>query len=105
MVNKQKRKIKYSKWQIEELRYFHSSIREITDIYFLFKTILIISAFIATTIAIGFIVCNRDENIRKLIRPEPVIITMIIIVFLCFKVLNKLRNEDIYDYLNETRKT
>lgn len=74
MVNKQKRKIKYSKWQIEELRYFHSSIRKITNIYFLFKTILIISAFIATTIAIGFIVCNRDENIRKLIRPEPVLL-------------------------------
>lgn len=34
MVNKQKRKIKYSKWQIEELGYFHSSIREITNIYF-----------------------------------------------------------------------
>lgn len=105
MVNKQKRKIKYSKWQIEELGYFHSGIREITNIYFLFKTILIISAFITTTIAIGFIVCNRDENIRKLIRPEPVIITMIIIVSLCVKILNKHRNENIYDYLNETRKT
>ena len=51
--------------------------------------------------AIGFIVCNRDENIRKLIKPESVIITIIIIVFLCFKVLNKLRNEDIHDYLND----
>ena len=96
-----KRKIKYSRNRIKELEYYYSGISEIVNTYFFFKSILTISAFITTTIAIGFIVCNHDENIRKLIKPEPVIITIIIIVFLCFKVLNKLRNEDIYNYLND----
>lgn len=100
-----KSKIKYSRNRIKELEYYYSGISEIVNTYFFFKSILTISAFITTTIDIGFIICNRDENIRKLIKPEPVIITIIIIVFLCFKILNKLRNEDIYDYLNETRKT
>lgn len=94
-------KIKYSRNRIKKLEYYYSGISEIVNTYFFLKSILIISAFITTTIAIGFIVCNRNENIRKLIKPEPVIITIIIIVFLCFKVLNKLRNEDIYDYLND----
>ena len=99
-----KGKIKYSRERIKELEYYDSDISEIVNGYFFFKSILAVSAFIATTMGVGFIVYNRDENIRKLIRPEPVIITMIIIVFLCFKVLNKLRNEDIYDYLNNIRK-
>lgn len=95
------RKIKYSRKRIKELEYYYAGIREIVNGYFFFKSILTISAFITTTMAIGLIVCNRDENIRKLIKPEPVIITIIIIAFLCNKVLNKLRNEDIHDYLNE----
>lgn len=99
-----KRKIKYSRNQIKELKYYYSGIREIVNGYFFFKSILTISAFTATTMAIGFIVCNRDEIIRKIIRPEPIIIIMIIIVFLCFKVLNKFRNESIYDYLSDIRK-
>ena len=100
-----KRKINYSRNRIKELEYYYSDISEIVNTYFFFKSILTISAFITTTIAIGFIVCNRDENIRKLIKPEPVIITINIIVFLCFKVLNKLRNEDINNYPIEIIKT
>ena len=99
-----KRKIKYSREQIQTFEYFYSDIKEIVNTYFFFKSILTISVFITTTIAIGFIMCNRDENIRKLIKPEPVIITMLIITLICFKVLNKFQNEAIYDYLNEKKK-
>lgn len=97
-----KRKIKYSREQIYWFKVFYSDIREITDFYLFLKITLVISTFLATTIGIGIMMQLPNEMFYKLLKP--VIMTVIIILLLCFKGLNKLQNEDIYDYLNDIRK-
>lgn len=97
-----KRKIKYSRKQIQIFEYFYSDIEEIVNIYLFFKIVFVMSAFLATNIGIGIAMQLPNEMFHKLLKP--IIITMIIICVLCLKALTKFRNEAIYDYLNKTRK-
>lgn len=97
-----KRKIKYSREQIQKFKYFYSDIKEIVNTYLFLKIVFTISAFLATNIGIGIAMQLPNEMFHKLLKP--IIITMIIICVLCLKVLTKFRNEAIYDYLNEKRK-
>lgn len=94
-----KRKIKYSRRQIYWFKVFYSDIREITKYYLFLKITIAISTFLATNIGIGIMMQLPNKIFSKLLKP--VIITVIIILLLCFKGLNKLQNEDIYDYLNK----
>lgn len=97
-----KRKIKYSREQIQKFEYFYSDIKEIVNTYLFLKIVFTISAFLATNIGIGIAMHFPKEIFHKLLKP--IIITMIIICVLCLKVLTKFRNKAIYDYLNEKRK-
>jgi len=97
-----KRKIKYSRKQIQYFEYFYSDIKEIANTYLFLKIVFVISAFLATNIGIGIAMQLPNEMFHKLLKP--IIITMIIVCVLCLKALTKFRNEAIYDYLNEIRK-
>lgn len=97
-----KRKIKYSREQIQKFEYFYSDIEEIVNTYLFLKIVFTISAFLATNIGIGIAMQLPNEMFHKLLKP--IIITMIIICVLCLKALTKFRNKAIYDYLNEIRK-
>lgn len=97
-----KRKIKYSREQIQIFEYFYSDIKEIVNTYLFFKIVFAISVFLATNIGIGIAMQLPNEMFHKLLKP--IIITMIIVYILCLKALTKFRNEVIYDYLNEIRK-
>lgn len=97
-----KRRIKYSRKQIQIFEYFYSDIKEIVNIYLFFKIVFAISAFLATNIGIGIAMQLPNEMFHKLLKP--IIITMIIICVLCLKALTKFRNEAIYNHLNEKRK-
>lgn len=97
-----KRKIKYSREQIQIFEYFYSDIEEIVNTYLFLKIVFAISTFLATNIGIVIAMQLPNEMFHKLLKP--IIITMIIIYILCLRTLTKFRNKAIYDYLNETRK-
>lgn len=94
-----KHEIKYSKSEIKELTLTYSDIEEITDSYRKIKYLFTIGTLLGTVVAATMNAGLPDESFNTFLKVA--MVTPGIVLFLLFKVLNKMQNEDIDDYLND----
>lgn len=94
-----KNKIKYSRSEIEKLTRTCSDIEEITDSYQKIKFLFTIGTLLGALVAIAMNIGLPDEAFNTFLKLA--MITPIVVLCLLFKVLNKMQNEDIHDYLED----
>lgn len=94
-----KHKNKYSRSEIEELTLTYSDIEEITDSYRKIKFLFTIGTLLGALVAVAMNIGLPNESFNTFLKLA--IITPIAVLFLLFKVLNKMQNEDIHNYLED----
>ena len=90
---------KYSRNQIKELTLTYSAVEEITNSYQKLKFLFAIGILLGTVVAVAMNAGLPDESFNTFLKVA--MVTPGVVLFLLFKVLNKIQNEDINDYLND----
>lgn len=90
---------KYSRNQIKELRLTYSAVEEITDSYQKLKFLFAIGTLLGTVVAVAMNAGLPDESFNTFLKAA--MVTPGVVLFLLFKVLNKIQNEDINYYLED----
>lgn len=90
---------KYSRNQIKELTLTYSAVEEITDSYQKLKFLFAIGTLLGTVVAVEMNAGLPDESFNTFLKAA--MVTPGVVLFLLFKVLNKIQNEDINDYLED----